>query len=169
MRLISKCRMGLALMALFAAIGQRYFVINTTPSFPLGVYRKLDRPAHKGDLVLVCPPDLPIFQEAYERGLVAAGMCSGSMGYLIKQLVATEGDYVCISAEHVIINGERLENSQRQALRLGNIEKVPFCGTLNEKEVLLMSPHPLSFDSRYFGTISASTIQNPLTLWIRKE
>ena len=34
-----------------------FFVVNTTKSFPLGLYLKTHDPAHRGDLVLVCPED----------------------------------------------------------------------------------------------------------------
>ena len=34
-----------------------FFVVNTTRSFPLGVYFKTHGPVHKGDLVLFCPEE----------------------------------------------------------------------------------------------------------------
>lgn len=162
---------GLISLLSFFALGtllQRNFVINTTESFPRGIYRKEAREFRKGDLVLVCPPDRPIFHEALTVGLLSSGLCPGGLGYLIKQVVAVEGDFVEISSTRVAINGEPLKNSQRQSVRLEHME-MPVRRELQEKEVVLMSSHPLSFDSRYFGIISSDTIQTPLTAWRIKE
>lgn len=157
------------LLFLFAAgtLLQRNLVINTTGSFPRGIYRKEAREfIRKGDLVLVCPPDRPIFHDALGVGLLSPGLCPGGLGYLIKQVAATEGDFVEISPAGVTINGKHLKNSRRQSLRLGHVE-MPVHRKLY-KEVVLMSPHPLSFDSRYFGIIPASAVLTslePLFLW----
>lgn len=147
-----------------AAVVQHFVVVNMTPSFPEGIYRKLARPAVRGDLVLVCPPDTPFFHAARARGFVGPGLCPGGMGYLIKRLAAIGGDQVCLAFDGVTINGERLENSQRQSLWLEHMDEIPwpFCGTLNNRETLLMSPHPLSFDSRYFGIVPDTSIITPL-------
>lgn len=158
----------LFLLFLFAAgtLLQRNLVINTTGSFPRGLYLKEAREFRKGDLVLVCPPDRPIFHDALGVGLLSPGLCPGGLGYLIKQVAATEGDFVEISPAGVTINGKHLKNSRRQPLRLGHVE-VPVHRELH-KEVVLMSPHPLSFDSRYFGIIPASAVLTslePLFLW----
>ncbi len=156
------------LLFLFAAgtLLQRNLVINTTESFPRGIYRKEAREFRKGDLVLVCPPDRPIFHDALGAGLLSPGLCPGGLGYLIKQVAATEGDVVEISPTGVTINGERLKNSRRQSIRLGHME-LPVRRKLY-KEVVLMSPHPMSFDSRYFGIIPASAVLTslePFFLW----
>ena len=156
------------LLFLFAAgtLLQRNLVINTTGSFPRGIYRKEAREFRKGDLVLVCPPDRPIFHDALGVGLLSPGLCPGGLGYLIKQVAATEGDFVEISPAGVTINGKHLKNSRRQSLRLGHVE-MPVHRKLY-KEVVLMSPHPLSFDSRYFGIIPASAVLTslePVFLW----
>ncbi len=97
------------LLFLFAAgtLLQRNFVINTTESFPRGIYRKEAREFRKGDLVLVCPPDRPIFHDALGVGLLSPGLCPGGLGYLIKQVAAIEGDFVEISSTGVTINGEQ--------------------------------------------------------------
>lgn len=159
--------LALILVGAGAAVAQHFIVVNTTPSVPKGFYRKLARPAVRGDLVLICPPDTPFFHAARARGFVASGLCPGGMGYLIKRLVASGGDQVCLASDGVTINGERLENSQRQSLRLEYRDEIPWplCGTLDDKEVLLMSPHPQSFDSRYFGPVPARSIQGPLQVW----
>lgn len=154
-------RIALSLLFLFfGTLFQHNFVINTTESFPVGIYKKLERGFKKGDLVLVCPPERPIFQEALKLGLLSPGLCPGGLGYLIKQIAAAEGDFVEISEAGVIINGECLKNSQRQSLRLAHKEK-RVCRKLHN-EVVLMSPHSLSFDSRYFGTVPVSSVITPL-------
>ena len=69
-----------------------------------------------------------------------------------------DGDCVVFSDEDVQVNGQFLKNSARQKtipVRIdGRVEL--------HNEVLLMSEHPLSFDSRYFGPVSAEAICTPL-------
>ena len=151
----------LLLLFVAGALFQWNFVINTTESFPKGIYRKKAREFRKGDLVLICPPDRPIFHDALEVGLLAPGLCPGGLGYLIKRVAATEGDFVEIATTGVTINGEYLGNSQRQSIRLEHIE-MPVSRELQGKEVVLMSPHPLSFDSRSFGGVPVSSVLTSL-------
>ncbi len=97
------------------------------------------------------------------RGLISYGVCPGRYGYLIKRVMATEGDEVNLSDAGVSVNGICLPNSQRQ-------KAFPaFSGSLVlHNQVLLMSEHPLSFDSRYFGFVRVEKIctsLNPFILW----
>lgn len=138
------------------------FVVNTTPSFPRGVYLKTYRTPNKGDLVLFCPPDRPLFHDALRYHLISSGLCSSGFGYLIKRVVAVEGDIVDISDAGVEVNGMTLKNSKRQTI----FRPKPFTREMRHRlgahEVVLMSPHPLSFDSRYFGPLSDDCICTPL-------
>lgn len=152
---------GLLLVA--TGIAHPFFVFNTSPSFPLGLYVKTHLPPAKGDLVLACPPDTPAFREALHRRFLSPGFCPAGTGAIIKRLVAVTGDTVRIAEEGVYVNGERLENSQRQDFRLADMEHLPIERILTKEEVLLMSPHPLSFDGRYFGVLPASVMLTPLT------
>ena len=142
----------------FAQVAASFFVVNTTKSFPLGLYLKTHDPAHRGDLVLVCPEDNEISQFGRERGLISYGVCSGRYGYLIKRIVGSEGDLVEFSREVVRVNGIPLKNSARQPSIPSRVD-----GSVElHEEVLVMSEHPLSFDSRYFGAVSTDAICTPL-------
>lgn len=139
------------------------FVINTSPSFPLGVYRKTHEPPRKGDLVLFCPPERTIFQEAMQRGFITAGLCPGGTGTMIKQLAAMSGDHVRISNEGVFVNGVLLQNSLPVAKLSDILSAEQMERTLDAGEVLLMSEwNPLSFDARYFGSVPETQICTPL-------
>ena len=146
---------------------QHWFVMNTSESFPPGLYHKQWVPPHKGDLVLFCPPDRPIFREAMRRGWIDHGLCPSGTGYMIKRIAADEGDYVEMSVASISVNGTALENSARR-IDTGYDVPLPFFHNLQHSEVLLMSPHPLSFDGRYFGIVHAGAIKavlQPALLW----
>ena len=139
------------------------FVVNTTPSFPRGVYLKNYRtPVQSGDLVLFCPPATPLFYDAFRYHLVSSGLCPSGLGYLIKRVAAMEGDMVRISDSGVEVNGMLLKSSERQSVFRPRPLAPDMCRRLGAHEVLLMSSHPLSFDSRYFGPLSDDCICTPL-------
>lgn len=138
------------------------FVVNTTPSFPRGVYLKTYQTPRKGDLVLFCPPDAPLFHDAMRYHLLSSGLCLSGFGYLLKRIAAVEGDIVGISAAGVEVNGMMLKNSERQTIFHPRPLTPDMHRRLKAHEVLLMSPHPLSFDSRYFGPLSDDCICTPL-------
>ena len=135
-----------------------FFVVNTTKSFPLGLYLKTHDPAHRGDLVLVCPEDSEVSRYGRDHGFISYGVCPGRYGYLIKRIVGSEGDLVEFSGGAVRVNGKPLPNSARH-------EAIPFRmeGKAElRNEALVMSEHPLSFDGRYFGPVSVDALCTPL-------
>lgn len=137
-----------AILVLALAQGTAIFlVINTTKSFPPGIYMKTHGPVHRGDLVLVCPEDNEVNRYGRDHGFISYGVCPGRYGYLIKRIVGSEGDLVEFSGEVVRVNGIPLKNSARQPSIPSRMD-----GSVKlYEEVLVMSEHPLSFDSRYFG------------------
>lgn len=158
------------LLGLACWVAQSWFVVNMSESFPPGLYRKQRSPPHKGDLVLFCPPDQRIFHEAIRRGWIDRGLCPSGTGYMIKRIAATEGDRIEMSDAGVFVNGAALKNSVRR-ISMGYEIALPFSHNLQHSEVLLMSPHPLSFDGRYFGIVDAGaikTVLHPVWLWSRK-
>lgn len=151
------CSSAILVLA-FAQVTASFFVINTTKSFPPGIYMKTHGPVHRGDLVLVCPEDNEVNRYGRDHGLVSYGVCPHRYGYLIKRVVALGGDEVDISDRGVRVNGLSLRNSSRQQ---GIPSRVDGSVELHE-EALVMSEHPLSFDSRYFGAVSTDAICTPL-------
>lgn len=153
--LISSCAIFVLALAQVAA---SFFVVNTTRSFPLGVYMKTYGPVHWGDIVLVCPEDNGISRFGRERGLISYGVCPHRYGYLIKRVAALDGDHVEFSDERIRVNGLPLKNSSRQRAIPFRVE-----GRVElHHQALLMSEHPLSFDSRYFGPVSMGALCTPL-------
>lgn len=159
---------GIAVLAaagLVAAVGVR---VNTTPSIPTGFYLTTDEVAKKGDFVLFCPPDTPLFDEAMHRGFIAAGPCPGGHGYLMKKILAAKGDKVSFSASGVIVNGIAVPNSRPIAgAELPIVELQGY--RLQDDEALLMSDrNPNSFDGRYWGMLKLSQIRaviRPILVW----
>ena len=128
-------------VGLLMVMASCFFVVNTTGSFPLGIYMKTYGPVHWGDIVLVCPEDNEVNRYGRDHGLISYGVCLHRYGYLIKR-----------------VNGLSLRNSSRQQ---GIPSRVDGSVELHE-EALVMSEHPLSFDGRYFGPVSADALCTPL-------
>src|SRR5476649_2823040 len=72
--------------------------INTTGSYPRGIYWMTTAPITKGALVIFCPTDTAAFRQGKERGYIGAGFCPGSTGYMIKKIMAAANDHVEMSA-----------------------------------------------------------------------
>jgi len=142
------------------------FRLNTTASYPEGVYRMVSSEWGKKDLVEVCLPER-IKALAIERGyLKEEGRCGGHPP-LIKQVAGIGGDYIEIS-NVVIINGEEIENSEIKT-RDGQGEALnPSAdGIVKQEHVWLLSTvTDSSFDSRYFGSINERYVIGKLEpLW----
>jgi conjugative transfer signal peptidase TraF len=86
--------------------------INTTKSIPVGIYRLTDAPVGKGEYVIFCPPQSPLFDEARERGYIGAGFCPGNYGYMMKRVLATGNDRIVLTDEGLRINGSLLPLSK---------------------------------------------------------
>lgn len=166
------CRVLLTvLFIVFISIAIGYFIgirVNVTPSIPLGIYKIVDREPQKGDFIIFCPPDLPLFQEVKLRGWINEGFCEGKLGLMMKVLVAVQGDVVSSSFSGVIINDQPYPNSKPiQGLRV----PISFLTNykLKEGEILTMTDHnPLSFDGRYYGILNKKNIKGviePLLIW----
>ena len=139
------CAAGIQGILLWAGI-----VINDTPSLPEGFYQKKNAPVEKGCFVLFRLPTSELSSRPYARE------------NLIKQVAATEGDCVRISAEGVSVNGRLLANSlplptDRDGLPLPQLTLDDY--TLRTGELLTMSTYnPRSFDSRYFGLVPRGSV-----------
>ena len=139
---------------------------NSTKSIPVGLYRTSAEPVGKGDYVLFCPPETPIFLEARERGYISAGFCPGNLGQMMKRVLAVGGDVVSISDNGVSVNGTALPLSKpihadpagRPLPRYHSDDFV-----IRKNEVLLMSDaSATSFDGRYFGPVHQFQIMSGL-------
>ena len=132
--------------------------LNLTPSEPLGLWwiERLDRPVEAGDLVFVCPPVNPLFEQARRRGYLRRGLCAGGFAPLIKTVAALPGQRIEIG-DHVVIDGRSLDLSA--VLKTDGegraIASFPD-GVVPPGYLFLHSSFASSYDSRYFGPIPAA-------------
>ena len=64
---------GISLFMLFVLLFWAGLRVNSTPSYPVGLYWVVDKTPEKGDLVTFCPVDNGVFQLAKERFYITAG------------------------------------------------------------------------------------------------
>lgn len=136
--------------------------LNFTESAPAGLWfvESVGVDSLKpGDLVEVCPPDLPIVRLMSERGYLEAGNCQGSgVRPLLKPVSAVAGDVIQFeSGKPVIVNGAALPNTAVMSAVPGWPEG---CYMVQPDEVWLFSSYnPGSFDSRYFGPVKLASVR----------
>lgn len=155
--------LALALSLPMALLGLGQFAglrVNFTPSYPLGVYRiaALRRPVAIGDVVFICPPPSAQFAMALSRGYLRQGLCAGGLSPLIKKVVAIGGQAIRIGVI-VTIEGTLLSHSEiHRADAAGRPLRHWSGGVVPSGQVFLHSDFAGSYDSRYFGPVSASGI-----------
>ena len=145
---------------------------NTSKSIPVGLYWTSSAPAEKGAYLIVCPHKASVFDEAKERGYIAAGLCAGRYGYIMKRIAAARADVVDITDQGVRVNGKLLGLSAPLKSDQAGHPMPRYrsnATTLGASEVLLMSDvSATSFDGRYFGPLSCSQIKGvirPVLTW----
>jgi conjugative transfer signal peptidase TraF len=138
--------------------------INTTDSLPVGLWREVPgQAAEPGDVVLLCLPATPAIELGQSRGYIAPGACSTGQEILLKPIAAGAGDMVVVSSDGITVNGRELANSA-QLVRDSRGRPLPHVAAGRYRvppgEIWLVSPHnPRSFDSRYFGPVSATLVR----------
>lgn len=165
---------GLAALA-WAAFVQTppRLIYNPSDSVPVGWYRvdpqhhgadSLPRPLSVGSVVLTTlPPDVAAL--AAQRGYLPAHVP------LLKRVGAVAPQHICIVAGQVRIDGVPMA-AALPADRLGRpLPSLQLCRRLEPGELFLLSvTNPASFDSRYFGSVSASAaigVAHPIWLETR--
>ncbi|CUJ72348.1 S26 family signal peptidase [Pseudomonas aeruginosa] len=153
---------GLAALA-WAAFVQPLprLIYNPSDSVPVGWYRvdpqlhgadSLPRPLSVGNIVLTTlPPDVAAL--AAQRRYLPVHVP------LLKRVGAVAPQHVCIVAGRVRIDGVP-SAAVLPADRLGRpLPSLQLCRRLEPGELFLLSvTNPASFDSRYFGPVSASAV-----------
>jgi conjugative transfer signal peptidase TraF len=146
--------------------------INSTPSLPEGIWKvdSITGPVQRGQIVSICPVDTAMFQTALSRNYLSWGLCPGGYSSLLKPVAAVPGDRVTISAQGITVNGVIVSNSRgRTKDSLGRPLTQVQAGSYTVKPgtVWLVSSHPRSFDSRYFGPLpSANILGSAKPIWI---
>lgn len=137
---------------------QRYFVVNFSPSLPLGLYRRVPDEPGRGRLA-----EFSLSVEAPSRLRHAFAQ------RVLKPIVAGQGDYVDTSGDSLLINGHRVApihttDSAGHALPVWRASR-----RLQEGEFFTYSARvPNSFDSRYYGPVQHRNITSvyvPLWTW----
>jgi len=137
--------------------------INSTPSLPEGIWKvdPMTRPVQRGQIVSICPVDTAIFQTALSRNYLSWGLCPGGFSSLLKPVAAVPGDQVSVSVEGITVNGVHVPNSRattRDSLGWPLTHVQEGCYTVKPGTIWLVSSHPRSFDSRYFGPLPCANI-----------
>lgn len=152
---------GGGLVVLLTAVWRVGIRLNLTGSLPVGLYLETAGVTTRGSLVLACLP-LPVASFARVRGYIPRGRCPGGAAPVGKLVVAVTGDTVVVRATGVEVNQRTIPNSQPLA-RDSRGRQLPSARVgqqvVRTGELWLVSPYsPLSFDSRYFGPVSARSV-----------
>ena len=141
--------------------------VNASSSLPIGLYRiTTDRTAN---LIEFCPAE-PFGSLSASRGYRGRGTCPDGAEPLLKPIAAVAGDLVNISATGITINGKLLGNSVPRSFDTNNrpLQHWPFGNYRVAPGIVwvISAYNARSFDSRYFGPISVSSIRAHLQPFI---
>lgn len=133
--------------------------VNASASLPIGLYRTTSDATAR--LVEFCPSE-PYASLSAKRAYRGKGDCPDGAEPLMKPIVAVPGDLVQISSRGVAVNKRLLRNSAPLTLDTHNrpLQHWPF-GTYRVfpgTAWVISSFNGRSFDSRYFGPISVSSV-----------
>ena len=127
----------------------KIYVINVTPSIPLGIYKleKFDGILKKGDLIV------------YEVDSKYKNLTSikGTMFKSVKPVAAFYEDKVEIKDNRIYVNGEDYGEIFSKILSTFN-------GKIQKDEILTLSKVKGTFDGRYYGAIKKSKIEKKARL-----
>lgn len=151
------------------------FRINLTDSIPVGLYRiKAIKNVKnmKHAYVIFCPDDKPVFQQARGRGYIDHGLCPGGYGYLMKKVVATQGDRISVTPEGVFVNQTLIplskpQSNDRMHRPLSRFQAFNY--QLKADELMTMTNQSAwSFDSRYYGPVRLGQIKGLIrSVWVK--
>jgi conjugative transfer signal peptidase TraF len=159
---IAAACVGTAILA--GLLGLRF---NLTPSLPMGVYVVARH--RRSELVEFCPEGIA-GSLSVARSYRLPGACPDHAAPLLKPIVARAGDVVEVSRNGIAVNGHLLPNSAPQSTdsqgrRLTAWPAGSYRVALDTVWVV-SSYNPRSFDSRYYGPISTTSIRHHLVpLW----
>lgn len=154
------------IVTLFVAFADRTprLIYNASGSAPLGFYYLEPRLPVRGELaVLRPPPSVELLIVAHEIAPPAVP--------LIKQVIGVRGDEICRSkdpTDAITMGGTVIAEVQEKDHAGRPLPSWEGCMRLVEGEYFLLQPHPLSFDSRYFGPVLRCDIlgvARPIWTW----
>lgn len=139
----------------------QHWFTNLTYSMPVGVYSLQPvTQLSRGQTVEVCESRRAAAL-VVNREYVDHGDCWDGTEPLLKTVAGIGGDRIVVGASGVRVNGVLLPWSAPHGRDSRGRPLKPLTGTfvLAAHEVWLYSPHPLSFDSRYYGPVDRSLIR----------
>ncbi len=124
-----------------------------TPSIPQGLYLVIPKSSFvRYELVEFLPPSDALALAKRERLVPQSGL-------IIKYVFALPGDHVCVQREAIWINGRKVGRVHKFYGKHKLLPQTNICRFLKTGQYLLLSNQSeRSFDSRYFGIISAEKI-----------
>ena len=127
----------------------KIYVINVTPSIPLGIYKleKFDGVLKKGDLVVYEVDDKYKNLTSIKRTMFKS----------VKPVAAFYEDKVEIKDNRIYVNGEDYGDIFSKILSTFN-------GKIQKDEILTLSKVKGTFDGRYYGAIKKSKIEKKARL-----
>jgi len=136
-----------------------WIVWNASPSAPLGLYRIDLGPVRRFDLVLIrLPSDV--------AELVARRNYLPKSTYLIKFVSAVAGDQVCRLGDRIFVRGVLAARALTRDSLGRPMPRWHGCRQLASGDLFLLADNQQSFDSRYFGVVSArDVVGRALLLW----
>ncbi len=164
----------LAASALLVGVGLALDVrVNWTASMPRGLYQRVDPVLERDAWVAICLEG-EAAHIAETRGYVIHGECKSGLTPIFKRIAAVPGDLVGLSVDGVRINGEPVKASDLKEIdsRGRPLEHA------REGEIVLADGRYFvlgmnterSWDSRYFGAVSAhQIIAGAKPLWMLWE
>jgi conjugative transfer signal peptidase TraF len=140
--------------------------LNTTPSYPRGLWRRVEvahPPVIRGRMALACPPRSAAFDEAVRRGYMGRrGSCPNDYRPIMKRIMAVAGDVVDFDGARgaMRVNGQEIPNSARQFRDAAGRPMTPWVGgIIPPGQALMVSDYdPYSFDGRYYGPLPEASI-----------
>ena len=139
------------------------FRVNLTASLPLGLYRLTDEVPQRGSIAFFCLEQPEFWRMAKDRDYLGSGTCPGGIRALGKKVYGLPGDLIGIEADGTIsINSQVIPGSAAKTHdskgRPMPESKLP-AGIIPAGKVLMLSLHHQgSFDGRYFGLVSLSSV-----------
>jgi conjugative transfer signal peptidase TraF len=143
---------AIALLGVDSVNARDWLIYNHTPSVPTGWYVRSSREIARGTLVTVHAQDVaPDYAEA--RNFTDAG------DRFVKRIAANDGDSVSADGDAIRINDRTVAHRAMHDSQGRALPHWSGCRTLGAGDVFLMGDTPDSFDSRYFGPVSANDVE----------
>lgn len=159
--LLSATIAGVALALLSFLPAPPAYIWNFTASAPIGLYRLEDRVWGRGDMIVVRPT-------RRQHELLARLGARNPQRLLLKTVAGLPGDTVCRDAELISLNGRYSALAKPAASDGAPLPVWSGCEEIQTGDLFLLSDHPASLDSRYFGAFSKSSVigaAHPVATW----